>query len=190
MNNSSEDYLILVSEDDKPWGKLEKSLVHQFGILHRAFSVFIFNSQGELLLQQRVDDEYHSNGLWSNTYCSHPQYGEDLNYAVEECLMEEMGIECETNFQFSFIYKAEFENGLKEHEFEHVFFGICDEAPILDQSEIKCWKYVDMDSLAKDLIINPNEYTTWLKICFDKTLFYYRQFIEKYELKIQSQIEI
>ena len=188
MNASNEDYLILVSEDDKPWGKLEKSLVHQFGMLHRAFSVFIFNSKGELLLQQRQDDKYQSSGLWTNTYPSHPQFGEEINEAVEDCLMQEMGIECETIFQFSFIYKNE--NGMKEHEFDHVFFGICDVIPISDQSERKFWKYINMDSLAKDLIINPNEYSLWLKTYFDKVLFHYREFVEKNNLHIESHVFI
>jgi len=187
---SNEDYLILVNEDDKPWGKLEKLLVHQLGLLHRAFSVFIFNSNGELLLQQRADDKYHSGGLWTNTCCSHPRFGEELNEAVERRLMEEMGIKCETNFQFSFIYKAEFENGLKEYEYDHIFFGISDGVPVPNKSEVKNWKYVDLNLLAKDLIINPDEYTAWLKICFDKILFHYQKFAEKNKIKINSHVSI
>ncbi len=184
----NEDYLILVNEDDKQWGKLEKSMVHQLGLLHRAFSVFIFNSNGELLLQQRADNKYHSGGLWTNTCCSHPRYEEELNGAVERRLFEEMGIHCETDFQFSFVYKAEFENGLKEHEFDHVFFGISDLVPILNKSEVKNWKYVNVHSLAKDLAINPKEYSAWLRICIDKVLFHYEQFAVKNKLNTQSHV--
>ena len=102
---NEKDFLILVHEDDKPWGKLEKDLVHQLGILHRAFSVFIFNTKGELLLQQRADNKYHSAGLWTNTCCSHPRWGEEIGDAVERRMKEEMGLKCETGFVFSFQYK-------------------------------------------------------------------------------------
>ena len=99
------EYLILVDETDKMWGKLEKQMVHELGLLHRAFSVFIFTKKGELLIQQRADEKYHSPGLWTNTCCSHPQFGEELDVAIKRRLKFEMGIECETNFAFSFIYK-------------------------------------------------------------------------------------
>src|SRR5688572_24850742 len=116
-----QDYLILVDDTDKAWGRLEKDLIHKYGILHRAFSVFIFNSSGDMLLQQRADTKYHSGGLWTNTCCSHPRFGEDLIDAVNRRLKEEMGMECGTNFAFSFTYRAELENGLIENEFDHVF---------------------------------------------------------------------
>src|SRR6187399_1825004 len=125
-----EDYLILVDEQDKQYGKLEKQLVHELGLLHRAFSVFIFNKKGELLLQQRADEKYHSAGLWTNTCCSHPRFGEEIKDSVTRRLEEEMGMNCEMEFAFSFIYKSTFENGLTEHEFDHVFFGISDELPV------------------------------------------------------------
>ncbi|MES2800565.1 MAG: isopentenyl-diphosphate Delta-isomerase [Bacteroidota bacterium] len=186
----NEDFLILVNEKDQPWGKLEKSLVHQLGILHRAFSVFVFNSQGELLLQQRADDKYHSGGLWTNSCCSHPRYGEELAHAVERRLMEEMGINCATNFEFGFVYKAEFENGLKEHEYDHVFFGVCDLTPCPDESEVKNWKYIDMYALEAELKNNPQKYTAWLRICFDKVLLHYREFVVKSNLKIKENVSI
>src|SRR5690349_1614227 len=123
------DYLILVDDKDQQWGRLEKNLVHELGLLHRAFSVFIFNHHGELLLQQRADGKYHSGGLWTNTCCSHPRYGEDVPDAVKRRLKEEMGMSCETTFAFSFIYKTKFENGLTEHEFDHVYCGFSDALP-------------------------------------------------------------
>ena len=186
----NEDYLVLVHEDDKPWGKLEKSLVHQLGLLHRAFSVFIFNSNGQLLLQQRSDDKYHSGGLWTNTCCSHPRFREDLNDAIERRLIEEMGIKCKTSFEFSFLYKAEFENGLKEHEYDHVYFGVCDEIPVPEKTEVKNWKYIDLNSLEESLKNHPEKYTAWLKICFDKILIHYQDFARKYKLETYSDVSL
>jgi isopentenyl-diphosphate delta-isomerase len=162
------DFLILVDEQDKQWGKLEKKLVHELGLLHRAFSVFIFNSKGEMLLQQRADDKYHSGGLWTNTCCSHPRYGEEMAEAIDRRLDEEMGIKCKTNFAFSFIYNAKFENGLTEHEFDHVYIGFSDSAPSPDASEVKSWKYLDLKSISDDIGNKPEAYTAWFKICFGK----------------------
>ncbi len=159
------EYLILVDNNDKQWGKLEKELAHKLGLLHRAFSIFIFNNKGELLLQQRADGKYHSPGLWTNTCCSHPQFGEELNDAVPRSLMEEMGMTSETVFRFNFIYKAKFENGLIEHEFDHVFFGLSDELPVPKESEVKDWKYISLDELAFEITLFPERYTEWLKIC-------------------------
>ena len=159
-------YLILVDEKDREWGKLEKMEVHRLGLLHRAFSVFIFNSKGELLVQQRAENKYHSPSLWSNTCCSHPQFGEDLEDAVNRRLLEELGLKVETEFLFSFIYKIKFDNGLTEHEFDHVFFGISDTKPDPDPSEIKSVKYVRPEELEKDLAENPGRYSEWLRLCF------------------------
>jgi isopentenyl-diphosphate delta-isomerase len=166
------EFLILVDEHDKPWGKLEKDQVHQLGLLHRAFSAFIFNSKGELLLQQRADGKYHSAGLWTNTCCSHPRFGEELKDAVARRLEEEMGLICETKFIFSFIYKAKFENGLTEHEFDHVYYGVSDDQPTPNPSEVSQWKYVTLESLQKDISINPSNYTVWLNICLPKLMDY------------------
>lgn len=161
-----EQFLILVDEKDREWGKLEKMEVHRLGLLHRAFSVFIFNSNGDLLMQQRADNKYHSASLWSNTCCSHPQYGEDLKDAVPRRLHEELGLRAKTEFLFSFIYKIKFDNGLTEHEFDHVFFGITDDKPEPDPDEVKAIKYVKTDELEKDLTDNPDRYSEWLKHCF------------------------
>jgi len=164
------EFLILVDEHDKPWGKLEKDQVHQLGLLHRAFSVFIFNTKGELLLQQRAEGKYHSAGLWTNTCCSHPRFGEDLKEAVARRLEEEMGLTCETKFIFSFIYKSKFENGLTEHEFDHVYYGVTDDKPQPNPSEVSHWKYMTLDALEKDISSNPASYTVWLLICLPKLI--------------------
>lgn len=164
------EFLILVDEHDKPWGKLEKDQVHQLGLLHRAFSVFIFNTKGELLLQQRAEGKYHSAGLWTNTCCSHPRFGEDLKDAVARRMDEEMGLNCETKFLFSFIYQSKFENGLTEHEFDHVYYGVSDDLPQPNPAEVSQWKYVTLDALEKDIASNPANYTVWLGICLPKVI--------------------
>lgn len=164
------DLLILVDENDNEIGLMEKLAVHQTGSLHRAFSVFIFNTKGELLLQQRADDKYHSGGLWTNTCCSHPVNGEEIKATIKKRLKEEMGIDCETNFQFSFIYKAEFGNGLTEHELDHVYFGKSDVEPMLNILEAKDWKYISLENLEKAIHKNPQNYTTWLRICLPQVI--------------------
>lgn len=169
-----EDLLILVDENDKEIGTLEKTPVHEQGLLHRAFSIFIFNAANELLLQQRADGKYHSPGLWTNTCCSHPRQGEEVEDAVHRRLKEEMGMECELTFHFSFIYKHEFANGLTEHELDHVFFGYSDEKPSPNPEEVQDWKYIGMDELKEELESHPERYSPWLKICFPKVLSRYQ----------------
>lgn len=156
--------LILVDENDNPLGNMEKLMVHQLGLLHRAFSVFIFNAKGELLLQQRDDSKYHSGGLWTNTCCSHPRFGEEVSSAIERRLHEEMGMHCKTSFAFSFIYKTKFANGLTEHELDHVYFGFTDDTPFPEKSEVKSWKYISIENLENDIIHHPEIYTEWMKI--------------------------
>lgn len=163
-----QELLILVDNYDQQLGTREKLVVHQLGILHRAFSLFIFNSKGELILQQRANEKYHSAGLWSNTCCSHPKFGEELIDAVYRRLEEEMGIICQVEFAFSFIYKAKLENGLTEHEYDHVFFGVNDDYPKPVKTEVINWKYMNLSNLKKDIKINPQQYTPWLKICLEK----------------------
>ena len=174
----TDEFLILVDDNDLQWGKLEKSLVHELGLLHRAFSIFIFNTNGELLLQKRAEHKYHSGGLWTNTCCSHPRFGEDLEFATARRLMEEMGLTCEIEKAFSFIYKAEFENGLKEHEFDHVFIGLSDTPPIINRAEVKTWKYMSIGAINAELILFPENYTAWFKICFEKVALYYNDFVK------------
>jgi isopentenyl-diphosphate delta-isomerase len=160
------EYLILVDETDSPCGKMEKLEVHQRGLLHRAFSVFILNTKGELLLQQRANHKYHSGGLWTNTCCSHPQYGEETTDAVNRRLQEEMGMCCNASFAFSFMYNVQLENGLIENEFDHVYIGITNEKPVPNPNEVQNWKYISLEELETDLSQNPETYTEWLKICF------------------------
>ena len=159
------DYLILVDENDKQWGKLENFLVHKLGLLHRTFSVFVFNSQGELLLQQRAEEKYHSGGLWTSTCCSHPRFGEEIPWAIGRRLKEEMGMNCKANVAFNFTYKTKFENGLTEYEFDHVYFGVTNELPIPEKSEVKNWKYISIKNRETDIIIHPENYIEWMKIC-------------------------
>lgn len=164
------DMLVLVDANDHPWGKLEKSLVHELGLLHRAFSIFIFNTNGELLLQQRADRKYHSAGLWTNTCCSHPRYGEDLTEAVGRRLWEEMGMVCQLDHAFHFTYRANFDNGLTEHELDHVFIGISDERPRPYAAEVKSWKYAHPAKLLGDMKQRPGDYTAWFGLALHRIL--------------------
>lgn len=169
-NQIKEELLILVDIDDKPMGKLEKLEVHKRGLLHRAFSIFIFNSDQQLLLQQRADTKYHSPGLWTNTCCGHPRFGEELNDAVERRLYEEMKLKFTPTYAFNFIYKASVENGLTEYEYDHVFIGTLNTLPHPAAEEVKNWKYMDLKDLEKDITANPQLYTKWLKICLKKVI--------------------
>ena len=158
--------VILVDIEDNVLGTMEKMDAHVLGKLHRAFSVFIFNTSGELLLQQRALTKYHSGGKWTNTCCSHPRLGEETLDAANRRLLEEMGMKCDLQYAFNFTYKAELLDGIEEHEYDHVYFGISDELPVPDPEEVSAYKYLSMDVLSKDIEQNPNEYTEWLKICF------------------------
>lgn len=156
--------LILVDDKDNELGTMDKLTVHQKGLLHRAFSIFVFNSKGELLLQQRADGKYHSEGLWTNTCCSHPREGEKVSDAVHRRLREEMGMACDLRFMFSFTYRKQFDNGLTEHEVDHVYFGKSDELPTPNPDEVKNWKYVTLDDLTSAINEDPHQYTEWLKV--------------------------
>lgn len=167
--------LILVDENDKEVGLMDKLSAHQTASLHRAFSVFIFNSKGQLLLQKRADEKYHSAGLWSNTCCSHPIKGEEISKTIARRLNEEMGMECQLEFKFSFIYKTPLENGLTEHEFDHVYFGITDDLPQPNPLEVKDWKYMSLQELENDINLSPSKYSAWLKICLPKVSSHFDQ---------------
>ena len=164
------DQVVLVNENDVEIGLMPKLEAHQLGLLHRAFSVFIFNTKGELLLQQRAMGKYHSEGLWSNTCCSHPLPGETTSDAAIRRLDEEMGISATLNFLFSFTYNAGLDNDLTEHELDHVFWGVSDDLPVINTSEVEDYKYIAIPELRKDIKENPALYTEWLKICFDKVV--------------------
>jgi len=167
---SMKELLILVDENDNEIGLMEKMPAHLSGRLHRAFSVFIFNSNGELLLQQRADNKYHSGGLWTNTCCSHPIDGEDINATIKKRLKEEMGMECDMQYQFSFIYKADLGNGLIEHELDRVYIGTSDKKPVLNPAEAKDWKYISPDDLQAAIKSHPENFSAWLKICLPKLI--------------------
>jgi isopentenyl-diphosphate Delta-isomerase len=158
------DSVILVDENDSPIGTAEKMQAHREGLLHRAFSVFLFDNEGNILLQRRAMSKYHSPGLWSNTCCSHPKPGEDTPDAARRRLYEEMGIrDCHPAHQFSFVYRVEFSDGLIEHEFDHVFTGIFESDPTPNPEEVMDWKWMQLSELKTDIVVNPERYTYWIK---------------------------
>ena len=164
------EYVVLVDELDNKVGLMEKMEAHINPNLHRAFSIFIFNSKNEMLLQQRALSKYHTPGLWTNTCCSHPRDGESLHDATNRRLQEEMGMQCELKEAFSFIYKADVMQGLVEHEFDHVFIGTSDDLPIINKDEVESFRYDTVENIKADIERNPQNYTAWFKIAFDKLL--------------------
>jgi isopentenyl-diphosphate delta-isomerase len=160
--------VILVDQNDAPLGTMEKMEAHEKGVLHRAFSVFVFNEKNELMLQQRAWHKYHSPGLWTNTCCSHQRMGEDSVSAGRRRLREEMGFEVPLEFKVSFIYKAPFDNGLTEHELDHVLVGHFEGEPKINPEEVASWKWMPMDELIQDMAEHTDQYTVWFKIIFDK----------------------
>ena len=160
--------VILVDEQDKPTGTMEKMEVHEKALLHRAFSVFIFNDKKEMLLQKRAAKKYHSAGLWTNACCSHPQPGEDTTTAATKRLQEEMGFTTPLQKAFEFIYKAPFENGLTEHEFDHVFIGSYNGEIFPDAEEVSDYCFMSMEEIASTIQSHPGKYTEWFKIAFPK----------------------
>jgi isopentenyl-diphosphate Delta-isomerase len=159
------DQVVLVNENDVAIGLMPKLEAHQKGALHRAFSVFIFNSNKEMLLQRRAFGKYHSEGLWSNTCCSHPLPGESAHHGAVRRLREEMGLDADLQFLYSFQYHADLENGLTEHELDHVFWGISDNVPVLNTAEVSDYKYMKISDIQSDITSNPGSYTEWFKIC-------------------------
>ncbi|MGN0033600.1 MAG: isopentenyl-diphosphate Delta-isomerase [Candidatus Limimorpha sp.] len=164
------EYVVLVDNQDNKVGLMEKMEAHLNPTLHRAFSIFIFNSKNELLLQQRALTKYHTPGLWTNTCCSHPRDGESLEEATKRRLKEEMGMECQMKKVFDFIYKADVMQGLTEFEFDHVFVGTSDTVPIINKAEVESFKYESLDNIKADIERNPDNYTAWFKIAFEKFL--------------------
>jgi isopentenyl-diphosphate delta-isomerase len=160
--------VILVNEQDIPIGSMNKMEAHYGAHLHRAISVFIVNSKGEWLLQQRTTEKYHSKGLWSNACCSHPAPGEKTVDAAVRRLKYEMGITAPLTDIFSFYYMAELENGLTEHEIDHVFWGICDEKPNPNTHEVMDYRYVDYHSLLNEVSVTPEKYSEWFKMIIEK----------------------
>lgn len=163
-----EEKVILVNEKDEQIGLMPKMEAHEKALLHRAFSVFVFNDKNELMIQQRAHGKYHSPGLWTNTCCSHQRVGESNVDAGKRRLQEEMGFSTDLKDTISFIYKAPFDNGLTEHEFDHILIGKFEGEPNLNPDEASDWKWVSLDELKKDMTENPDRYTEWFKIIFDR----------------------
>ena len=171
-----EEQVVLVDTNDQPLGLMPKMEAHEKGVLHRAFSVFILNDAGELMLQQRALHKYHSPGLWTNTCCSHQRNGESNITAGKRRLQEEMGFVAELHELTSFIYKAPFNNGLTEHELDHIMIGHFNGTPEINPEEVANWKWIYVDDVRDDIQKHPENYTVWFIIIFD-------QFFEQIKLK-------
>jgi isopentenyl-diphosphate delta-isomerase len=171
-----EEQVILVNEFDVQIGTMPKMEAHEKAALHRAFSIFIMNSKGEIMLQQRAANKYHSPLLWTNTCCSHQREGESNVEAGKRRLLEEMGFVVDLVEIFSFIYKAPFDNGLTEHELDHVMIGYYDGKPVLNLEEVANWKWMKPEEIKADILMHPEMYTAWFKIIFEK---FYNHLIEK-----------
>lgn len=168
---SNENHVILVDEQDNQIGTEEKMAAHENGArLHRAFSIFIFNQKKELMLQRRAAHKYHSGGLWTNTCCSHQRPGETTIEAAHRRLQEEMGFDTDLEEVFSFIYRAELDHGLTEHEFDHVVVGYFEDDPILNLEETDQWKWISLDELQRDIKNHPEQYTEWFKIILRESI--------------------
>jgi isopentenyl-diphosphate Delta-isomerase len=168
--------VVLVNEVDQAVGTMEKMQAHQEGLLHRAFSVFILNRKNELLLQQRALHKYHSGGLWTNTCCSHPLPDEPIEKAALRRLQEEMGLTCELDHAFHFIYRAALDGGLTEHELDHVFIGVTDVLPTLNTEEANDYSYVNLNEVERQISERPERFTAWFKIVFPR----FREYAEKH----------
>lgn len=164
----NEEQVILVNENDEQIGLMPKMEAHEKAVLHRAFSVFIFNSKNELMLQQRAAHKYHSPLLWTNTCCSHQRDGETNIEAGTRRLQEEMGFTTSLKETTSFIYKAPFDNGLTEHELDHIMIGYYEQAPVINPDEVEDWKWMPLEDVRTDIAAQPELYTAWFKIIFEK----------------------
>ena len=173
-----EEQVILVDPNDNPIGTMNKMEAHEKAVLHRAFSVFILNDKNEVMLQQRAAHKYHSPLLWTNTCCSHQRVGETNIEAGKRRLFEEMGFTAELRELFHFIYKAPFDNGLTEHELDHVMIGYSNENPVINPEEVESWKWMSIEAIKEDMTANSEDYTVWFKIIFDE--FYH--FLEENKL--------
>lgn len=168
IKNMEEEKVILVNEKDEQIGLMPKMEAHEKALLHRAFSVFVFNSKNQLMLQQRALTKYHSPGLWTNTCCSHQRAGESNLQAGKRRLQEEMGFTTPLKEKTSFIYKAPFDNGLIEHELDHIMVGYFEKEPNINKEEVESWKWMQLEDVKKDISEQPELYTAWFKIIFDK----------------------
>ena len=164
------DYVILVDQEDNPIGTMEKMEAHLKGALHRAFSILVFNSRGEMLIQKRAKKKYHSGGLWTNTCCSHPLPHENIEATVRRRLHHEMGVDLVPEFLYKFIYQTKLDHQLIEHEVDHVFTAIFNGTPQINLDEVEDWKFVSMEELRQSIHTNPEEYTYWFKLIVDHPL--------------------
>lgn len=162
------DWVVLVDEHNNEVGFSEKMEAHRKGFLHRAVSVFVLNSRGEWLLQQRAADKYHSNSLWTNTCCTHPYKNESNIEAANRRLFEEMGMTCDLNHLFSFLYKEQLDNELTEHELDFVFVGYTDDLPTINKQEVMNYTYISYEELKQDIDLHPQHYTVWFKMIVEK----------------------
>lgn len=162
--------VVCVNELDQPSGVMEKMEAHQRGCLHRAFSIFIYNSEGEMLLQKRAADKYHSGGLWTNACCSHPAPEEVLEETIHSRLIEEMGFDCSLQEIHQFLYKANLDHGLVEHEYDHVFAGTYDGEILLNPEEADDYKWISVEKLTNDVRKHPESYTVWFRIALEKVI--------------------
>ncbi|UFK97315.1 isopentenyl-diphosphate Delta-isomerase [Kaistella faecalis] len=169
-----EEQVVLVSEKDEILGVMDKMQAHENGILHRAFSVFLFNDKGEMLLQKRAADKYHSPNQWTNAVCSHPRLEETYLEAAERRLKEELGIETPLTYRFNFLYKADVGQNLWEHELDHVFTGNFEGEFKLNEEEVSEVRYISIDELDKEMSANPESFTEWFKIILKE----YKQHLE------------
>jgi isopentenyl-diphosphate Delta-isomerase len=173
-----EENVILVNQNDEQIGLMPKMEAHEKALLHRAFSVFVLNDKNEIMLQQRASQKYHSPLLWTNTCCSHQREGETNMQAGSRRLFEEMGFETGLKELFHFIYKAPFDNGLTEHELDHVMIGYYSGEPKINPEEVESWKWMSIEDIASDIQLHPEIYTVWFKIIFDE--FYH--FLEEHKI--------
>ncbi len=164
-----EELVVLVDEKDNQLGLMPKMEAHEKAVLHRAFSVFVFNDKDELLLQQRASHKYHSPMLWTNTCCSHQRDGEASLDAGKRRLQEEMGFTCDLKELFWFVYKAPFDNGLTEHELDHVMVGKFNGDPVINRDEVEAYKWMSLQEVKEDMDIHPDAYTAWFKIIFQES---------------------
>jgi isopentenyl-diphosphate Delta-isomerase len=169
-----EQFVILVNEQDEEVGVMEKMEVHEKGLLHRAFSVFVFNTKGEMLLQRRALTKYHSGGLWTNTCCSHPMPNEEVEVAAHRRLQEELGFDCQLNKEFTFVYQATFDNGLIEYEYDHVLIGTTEEQCVLNKEEVEDVCYKSINAIKEEMQLYPMHFTEWFKIALPKLEVYLR----------------
>ncbi|MYD69806.1 MAG: isopentenyl-diphosphate Delta-isomerase [Acidobacteria bacterium] len=159
--------VVTVDTDDRETGVVEKMAAHRQGLLHRAFSIFVFDDAGRMLLQRRASSKYHSGGLWSNTCCSHPRPGESVLEAAHRRLLEEMGFDCPLDTAFGFIYRTDLDHGLTEHEYDHVVIGRYNGEPVPNRAEVDGWKWMSAEDVRGAVAEQPETFTVWFRIALD-----------------------